>query len=103
MKSRKGFSPIVYLVVVMVLMGFVAFAYINGWIPLFSKPIKVIGGYIDDCDQDRVNNNQDSCPCDTTEKGSQSNRGCPEGYVIRGDDSGRESKTCIEKGCPKTT
>jgi hypothetical protein len=103
MKSRKGYSLIVTVLIVAALLSIAAFIILAFWTPSYGKGIKQLGGYLDDCDKDTVKDNSDACPCDTTEKGVQFNRGCPEGYIIRGDNSGREDKTCIEKGCPKTT
>ena len=102
-KSKKGFSPPIYLLIVIVLLSIMVFVYFSGWNPLFGKLIKTTKGYIDDCDKDGIEDNSDTCACDTSEKGSRFNSGCPEGYTIRGDDSGREDKSCLKKGCPKTT
>lgn len=103
MKSKKGYSLIINTLIVAGILFFAAFIYLAFYTPAYGKGFKQISGFLDDCDEDNVKNNQDICPCDTTERGSLGNRGCPEGYIIRGDNSGREDKSCLEKGCPKIT
>lgn len=102
-KSKKGYTLIANSLIVIALLAFAAFVYLAFWTPATGKGFKQISGFLDDCDKDDVKDNQDSCPCDTAEKGSYGNRGCPEGYILKGDNSGKEDKSCLEKGCPKIT
>lgn len=102
--SKKAVSMVMAAIMTAAILAFAAFIVLSWYTPTFGKGIKDISSYLDDCDKDGVKDKLDSCPCDILEKGTQENKGCPPGYSVKGENRGREDKTCLEKECPyKTT
>lgn len=106
MKSKKSVTdiPIWLVAVVIALIALVIYLVFfvrssSEGFSGFKKEIDLLG----DCDKDAVINRLDKCPCDETDLGSPANDGCPEGYRIRGDNKGKEDRSCLEKKCPKAT
>ena len=89
-------------VMIFVILALATYVYItffssgsNKQFTVFNKQIESLN----DCDRDTVMDRLDACPCDIIQRGSTANDGCPEGYRIRGDNTGKEDRSCLDKGC----
>mgnify|MGYP001585612350 CR=1 FL=1 len=100
MKYKKADGWILRILVVAGILLFATTVYIAFFSGASRKGFTDITkeiGLLDDYDKDNVMNRLDRCPCDKTDLGSVANEGCPEGYKIRGDNTGKEDRYCLTK------
>ena len=93
LKSKKGFSELIWLLAAIALVLVFLAVYGGGIFKFYNKVFSNTNTQINsaaDADNDGVANFADKCPC---KSGSIENNGCPPGYTP----SGNEDKKCLVK------